>query len=294
MDADYDFTIARRFSDKQVLRAIRRYFERVPSGEIEVDRAAINAGMPEDSQLSKTDAECLFTGLVLNGAATQSEQGRTFADYKFTVDVNFAVEIIKIQTLARSALDEIGVFDVESQASTIELTGTFPPGVTVNAFTGVRQLSDDLRQMFFDADSTVRIANPYFDPTSSVVGDLASIANRGVKTKILTRETKDADPKLRRALNTMYEDVKPANRRYVEVRDLFKQDSDTGRQAYATHAKITIADEDLCYLGSANLTDTSLSDNFELGVLLRGEIVLTATAVFDAVFEISKSVNLPL
>jgi len=80
----------------------------------------------------------------------------------------------------------------------------------------------------------------------------------------------------------------------LKIRDLYEQDDKTGRQAYATHAKIAIADTEVCYLGSANLTDMSLSNNFELGVLLRGDSVDVAVDVFDAVFDFSREVELPL
>jgi cardiolipin synthase/putative cardiolipin synthase len=160
--------------------------------------------------------------------------------------------------------------------------------------TDVRPLSSDLRKLFFDADSVVRIANPYFDPNPSVVGDIASLPNRGVTTKILTRETESASPKLVSALNSVYEQIAPENRHRLRIRDLYEQDDETGRQAYATHAKVVIADESLCYLGSANLTDMSLSNNFELGVILRGETVKTAVDVFDAAFGFARDVKLPL
>ena len=126
------------------------------------------------------------------------------------------------------------------------------------------------------------------------MGDIASLANRGVTTKILTRETESASSKLVSALNAVYEGIDPENRHWLRVRDLYERDDETGRQTYATHAKVAIADREICYLGSANLTDTSLSDNFELGVLLRGETVGTAIDVFDTVFDFSREVELPL
>jgi len=55
---------------------------------------------------------------------------------------------------------------------------------------------------------------------------------------------------------------------------------------------LAIADREVCFLGSANLTDTSLSNNFELGVLLYDESVDTATHVFGAVFDFSREVEL--
>jgi cardiolipin synthase/putative cardiolipin synthase len=89
----------------------------------------------------------------------------------------------------------------------------------------------------------------------------------------------------------MTEQLSVAEREHLEVRELFHRDVRTGRQAYATHAKMLVVDRQLCYIGSANLTVTSLSSNFELGIVLEGPEVATATAVFDAVFDAATPVG---
>jgi cardiolipin synthase/putative cardiolipin synthase len=231
---------------------------------------------------------------VLNGVANQKGGGQSFADYSFIVECGPAARVLESQRIAKVALDEAGVTAETNESSQVELTATFPPGIHEERMSDVRPLSSDLRKLFFDADSVVRIANPYFDPNPSVVGDIASLANRGVTTRILTRETESASSKLVSALNSVYEGTDPENRHRLRVRDLYERDDETGRQAYATHAKVVIADRDICYLGSANLTDTSLSNNFELGVLLQGKTVKVAVDVFDAVFDLAREVKLPL
>lgn len=292
-DDNLDFTIAWGVSDSELLPLLRNYFAERPESFIEINRTELNRSI-ECHSLSKSDAESLFTGLVLNGVAKQKGNGTSFADYSFTVGCDAAARILEGQRIARAALEEAGVTDETSKSSDVELTATLPPEIHGEGMTDVRPLSSDLRKLFFDADSVVRIANPYFDPNPSVMGDIASLANRGITTKILTRETESASSKLVSALNSVHERIDPENRHRLTVRDLYERDDETGRQAYATHAKVAIADRDLCYLGSANLTDTSLSNNFELGVLLRGESVGIAIDVFDTVFDFSREVKLPL
>lgn len=292
-DDEIDFTIARGVSDSELLSTLRDYFATRSEERLEVDRGKLSRSLAPGTRLSKSDAEALFTGLVLNGVATQTGGGCSFADYSFTVECDPAAETLEGQRIARQVLDETRETERGGEGSLVELTATFPPGIAIEGFDDVRPLSSDLRNLFFDADTVVRIANPYFDPNPSVVGDIASLANRGVTTKILTRETESASANLVSALNSIHERVDPENRHRLRVRDLFERD-ETGRQAYATHAKIAIADTDICYLGSANLTDTSLSNNFELGVLLHGKNVDTAADVFDVVFDFSREVELPL
>ena len=43
-----------------------------------------------------------------------------------------------------------------------------------------------------------------------------------------------------------------------------------------SHAKVFIADEDHGYIGSANLTDFGLTNNLEMGVMVRGTIARSA------------------
>lgn len=292
-EGELDFTIAQGLPDR-LIDLLRDYFYRMSSSEVEVSRQTINADIREDSLLTKSDAERLFTGLVSNGAAQQATTASIFADYTFVVEPDRAVDVLDIQSIARSSLRASGALEESSVSPTVTFTGTFPPELNIDHLSEVEPLSDGLRKMFLDAKSVVRIANPYFDPSPSVVKDIASIANRGVQTKILTRETESADEKLRSTLNTMYENIEPSKRNLLQVRDLYRQDVQTGTQEYATHAKIAIVDSELCYIGSANLTDTSLSNNFELGLLLRGPNVEIAIDVFDTVFEFSSQVVLPL
>lgn len=63
---------------------------------------------------------------------------------------------------------------------------------------------------------------------------------------------------------------------------------------FGTQAKIAVADRDFCYIGSTNLTETSLSTNFEMCVLMRGAIVRDVARIFDWMFAGGRSVNLLL
>lgn len=293
-DDDFDFTIAQGVSDPEILPVLRDYFAERPESRIEINRTKMNRSFERRHRLSKSDAESLFTGLVLNGVANQKTSGRSFVDYSFTVECGPAARVLESQRIARAALEKVGLTKEINKSPHIELTATFPPGINGEWMSDVRLLSSDLRKLFFDADTIVRIANPYFDPNPSVVGDIASLANRGVTTRILTRETESASSRLVSTLNSVYEGIEPENQHRLRVRDLYKRDAETGRQAYATHAKVAIADSDICYLGSANLTDTSLLNNFELGVLFQGETVEVAVDVFDAAFDFGREVKLPL
>lgn len=289
-----DFTIAQSMSQAAQIDTLQHYFQQIDQEEIEIDRKKLNSTLPDDSHLSKRDTEILFTGLSMNGAATQSQSAASFADYTFTIDSKRAAVVLEYQHVVRLAFEDVGALEERGSGDTVTLTGTFPPRLNAQDLSDVRPLSEDLRRLFFDSESVVRIANPYFDPSPSVVGDIAGMVNRGVTTKILTRETESADNNLESALNSIHSAINDTNQRHLQIRDLYEFDSQSRTQTYATHAKIAIADRNVCYLGSANLTQTSLQSNFELGVLIQGETVETAISVFDTVFEYARPVSLPL
>ena len=57
------------------------------------------------------------------------------------------------------------------------------------------------------------------------------------------------------------------------------------------HAKVFLSDDRMAYIGSANMTQASLSVSMELGVLLKGDSVKTLVSVVDAILSIAPSLN---
>ena len=287
-----DYTIAYGFSDGDLLEELRYFFEEHEDVTIEVNRADLSRGIGID--ISKPDIERLFTGLVLNNAAEQASSSGTFADYTFSIDTDEAARVLHEQAIARAAIDGMVPRVNQSRRTEIQLAATFPPHLGAPENVEVVPIAGELRQLFFDTDEIIRIANPYFDPNPTMVGDLSSLAGRGVETRILTRQTEEGTAGLSKSLNSIHESIPHERRDQLIVRDLFERDSGTGRQAFATHAKIAIADDVFCYIGSANLTETNLSANFEMGVLVEGETVDDAIRIFDSVFAVARRVDLPL
>jgi phosphatidylserine/phosphatidylglycerophosphate/cardiolipin synthase-like enzyme len=57
------------------------------------------------------------------------------------------------------------------------------------------------------------------------------------------------------------------------------------------HAKVILSDDRMAYVGSAHMTQPSLSVSMELGVLLKGDSVKTPARVVDAVLNIAPRLN---
>lgn len=285
-----DFRIARHLTADQISR-LRDEFVSY-SSTITVDRELVNEWLPDDVVLNAGDAVTLFVGLQKLGVATESKPGRTYAEYAFEIDGPAAAAALDQQLVATVSHESVRS---REQPSSVELIGTLPEvvGELPNDVIDVLSFDLEVRDILLEASESIRLANPYFDPGEEVLEDIASLPSRGVRTEILTRETDEPSANLREALNGVYQATNPDSRRNLDVRNLYARGDDR-RQLYATHAKVLVVDDEVCYLGSANLTRHSLANNFELGVLLRGPAVQDVSAVFDAVFAASTRVELPL
>lgn len=286
-----NFSVVRQFDDPDRVVEIRDTI--VGLGQDEISRASINTKL--ESPLTTKEAAALFTCLQKNGAATQiATDERGFADYTFEVRLD---DVSRILTQQAATISYQAFSDRSKQnESSVEFIATLPGGFEAKSTQvhALRDIASTLRDQVFAANSSIRIANPYFDPSLELVEDLASLPQRGVETCLLTRETADKQGDTRATLNRMWELMDAENRENFEVRDLYEWDESIGAQAFATHAKIVIVDDTVCYVGSANLTDTSLSTNFEFGVVVEGEIVSDAATVYDEVFNYARPVDLSL
>lgn len=286
-----NFTVARHFDDPDRVVAIRDVLSMV--GQNRISRSDINRHV--ESPLTAREAASLFTCLQKNDAARQvSSSGVGFADNTFEIRRTIAVRVLTQQAaaIAAGSSRRHNTGDETTATFVATLPGGFDPNSVV--VRSIPAIADTIRGQVFNASSSVRIANPYFDPSLELVSDLASLPRRGIDTRILTRETEGSGSDARTALNAMWDQIDPDARERLEVRDLYEWDELRGGQAFATHAKTVIVDDSVCYVGSANLTDTSLSTNFEFGVVVSGELVSDAIAVFDEVFEYSRAVELPI
>jgi len=74
----------------------------------------------------------------------------------------------------------------------------------------------------------------------------------------------------------------------IDIRDYFKRDPKSSKHMFAVHSKLLISDDSECYIGSANITATSLYSNFETGIIFNGKEVCKAKALFNSLWQASK------
>jgi cardiolipin synthase/putative cardiolipin synthase len=121
-------------------------------------------------------------------------------------------------------------------------------------------------------------------------------AKKGVQVRVIGRELLDdrgEDTRNILPIQWLYDRFKETGfEEQIEVRDFAKRDSASGQLVYALHSKIVLSDENACYIGSANVTETSLRFNFELGVVLKDELVLPVVQLVDYLWDASTHVSM--
>lgn len=130
-----------------------------------------------------------------------------------------------------------------------------------------------LKALFRSARENIRIFVPYVDPT---ITSLLSEADARIMVVTTTKSSG------RNRGNSVLERLKVS--REMLVRYLIE--NRRGSSIFQVHAKMFIVDNRVCYIGSANLTDTSLHYNLELGVMLaEKDIIRQLSGFFDLIFE---------
>jgi phosphatidylserine/phosphatidylglycerophosphate/cardiolipin synthase-like enzyme len=289
-----DFTVAKAFSDPKRVDALYQVFQKWdPEESVRIGANSIREVWLLSQGLTDRELESVFVCLLENDAAYEVAPGETYVDYTFEVDVGKARMVLKQQLIAANALDDVAS-EEEASSPSISPVATVPDPVDIADINTIAYTRGRVRRLLLNATSSVRVANPYFEADRTVLEDLAHLPGQGITTRILTRETDDPSKNLREALNNLYAEVGDDTAEFLEVRDLYEVDGESGHQDTATHAKLIIIDEESCYVGSANFTYHSLHRNFEFGLLLTGSPAKTITEVYDAVFEYADKVHLPL
>ena len=130
------------------------------------------------------------------------------------------------------------------------------------------------RRLLDEAKSSIKIFSPYVDPAFTA---LAENARAPIQVVTTLRESRmKSSPVLERFASS-----RPLAVRYLHERRM-------SAQMFQLHAKMILADGERAYLGSANLTDTSLHYNFEVGLLVEDRAIVAALErMFDYVFSFS-------
>lgn len=147
---------------------------------------------------------------------------------------------------------------------------------------------DCYRTLIDSSKKILRICSPFMqydivdeDAFPDIIDHMSDAFNRNVLVRILTRDLKRRGEKEIEWIVKLAKDLnKDDNLTIVDYHLL----NESGRILSSTHAKMIISDEDLAYIGSAELRKNSLIANFEVGCLLSGSQVIGLCEIFDTMY----------
>jgi len=280
-------------SNVEVNSSTFELLERTDPTQLRINKDSLNDQLQRQSSptLSSTGFNTLFSTLcAANVAEEVPKSGRAYSEYEFELDLRRAVRVLDQEIVASKAIGEFA--STTNSGTSVEVSATLPSEAPGRVRRSVDATNPSLSRLVLRAEDTLRVAAPYFDPEERVVREIASQMKSGVDVQFLTRElladgssiapSEDALDALV-AIESVVDDSSAIDDHF-EVRDLYETNQ-SGLQTGAVHAKVVVADERRCYLGSANFTSLGLRGNFELGVFLEGDPVKRVTKVFDAMFD---------
>lgn len=134
-----------------------------------------------------------------------------------------------------------------------------------------RHTEQVILEVLDSARSDVFLVSYVFYKASSIVKALNTCVDRSVDVRILLESSTDHGGSLRGdAIGAMHDAV-PGARIYLW--DPAARNPDGDEVSASVHAKCVVADRNLAFVTSANLTSAALERNMELGVLIRGGTV---------------------
>lgn len=221
------------------------------------------------SQYTEVESSHLYH-LMEEGALSVEEPASNIKDYKFKVtDSEMDLELIK-QLLLDSKDKERLSFNIVANAPPIESFDRVD----------LPKIFPRLIRLINSADSELLITNPYFDQETmrEINKPLAYAEKHGIEIKMLLRSDQiPEDP------SQLIETLK-----YGELREFSGAESEKS----FLHSKLMIADGKRAYIGSANMTSTSLGYNSEIGVIIEGDEINEIKKYFDILWKESKKVNI--
>jgi len=150
---------------------------------------------------------------------------------------------------------------------------TLPPALREHYLQGLQTTASVLADLFSSARRSLKVMAPYVDPTFT-----ALVAATKAPVRIVTTPSPGRPPRPNPVLERCASMYDLAVRYLNERRDR--------ALIFQMHAKLVIADGERAYVGSANLTDTSIHYNLELGLLVAApEVLQPLERLFDYFFD---------
>lgn len=135
----------------------------------------------------------------------------------------------------------------------------------------------NLLDLIQQADSELLVLNPFFSEEgyAQIGAPISDATARGVDVTVITKSlTYGGSTQNERVVRQLFQDADTVPRNLTLYEYVLDDDPDE-KHPPTIHAKLTIADGECAYLGTANMTHRGLVENLELGVIFRDDTVET-------------------
>lgn len=286
------FETAFRFKDADVVRKIEKALLSLADDGLLIRGADILAEVERAASLPVSSG--LLYDLIAGDVLVCRHPSRNIDDYLFEFNLNGSREFFQKEAFAADVVRQYERCKSNEKPLEISYAATVPLDF-LNAAEGFEEIEPALIRLIAEAERDLWIVNPFFDEYGAqhILPSMIGAAGSGVKIWILGRQLEND---IRQGSSAAVGDIASAFAAgelasMIEIRDFYRQD-EQGRQLYALHTKMMIADESIAYIGSANLTRHCLRSNFELGVILRGEGVRILSDLVKSLWREAKPIDL--
>jgi PLD-like domain len=238
-------------------------------------RSSIGRPISEDEALLSLNALCDLGVLE-----------RTGTGYLFNKERLDATEGLREGIRAALAIMNEGVVGGSPET---QLCVSLPPSMSMAAQDVIRESSTDLRSSLIDviagAKHSLIVASPFWD--ARTLGEMVSLVDKklsdGVQVSLLGRFARDLPEGVRTELRRI------ASRKQCAILSWIEG---TGADTQTFHFKAASADGgQRAYMGSANMTFSSLRSRMELGVILSGAAAAQLDRILRIVVTMGSSVE---
>jgi hypothetical protein len=262
--------------------------------------------MKINQNIEKTILQYLQDYLVNNKSATVKELIENYSaiptitesEIRYVMNDAASKGFLNISNVKGESRDQATVFLVDTISYRKETDGVkiviSKPRLRELGLVNIQQRNDQIdtidcfRILIDSATHTIRICSPFMqsdvvddDAFPDLINCMSNALIRNVKIRILSRDLKKRGAREIEWIRNLAKDLEKENNLSIVDYHLL---SESGKILSSTHAKLIISDDNLAYVGSAELRKNSLIANFEVGCMLAGPQVVGLCEVFDTIF----------
>jgi len=281
-----DYELAILIKNKYLLNKIQTALEHI-FADSDIVKADEILNAFKEMTIDSNTAESVIYILMNNSILIKEKSNKRINSYYFTInDSEYKTYFIEQEKYSLATIQTLPPLSKNLS----ELVITYPNDNKFERVHGLKLLYPSLKRMIKQSKQNIDIINPFFDAegTEKVLIELISAAQRGVKINIVTREY-STSKNLTQCINRIIQCFKEKElTSLISIRNYYVK---TGSTFYSIHSKIIIVDNNKCYIGSANLTSSSMSSNLELGVILENNDVKTVKRIFNNLWSVAEHVK---